>query len=135
MFERLILVVLLAIVGLVLYQWYTRRQLATLAANRQFDPILQGLNPGIPAIVYFTTPTCIPCQVQQQPALERLKRELGEGVQIVQIDATQQPDAADRWGVMSAPTTFVLNASGYPNAVNHGVADEFKLKKQLNAAI
>jgi len=135
MLERLLMVVLVATIAVTVYQLYTRRQLATVTANRHIDPILQGLLPNVPAIIYFTTPSCIPCKVQQQPALHRLKTELGENVQIIQIDATEQPDAADRWGVLSAPTTFVLNAQGQPNAVNHGVADEHKLKRQLIKAL
>ena len=131
MLERLLMVAAVATIVVIVYQLYTRRQLAIVTANRHIDPILRGLHPNIPAIIYFTTPTCIPCKTQQQPALHRLKTELGENVQIIQIDATEQPEAADRWGVLSAPTTFVLNAQGQPNAVNHGVADEHKLKRQL----
>lgn len=55
--------------------------------------------------------------------------------EVLQFDATQVPDAADRWGVMSAPTTFVLNAVGEPQAVNHGVADERKLLQQIENAV
>jgi thioredoxin-like negative regulator of GroEL len=135
MVERLLIVILLAASGVLVYQLYTRRQLATVSANRYIDPILRGLMPNVPAIIYFTTPTCLPCKTQQQPALHRLKTELGENVQIIQIDATEQPEAADRWGVFSAPTTFVLNAQGQPNAVNHGVADEHKLKRQIMKAL
>jgi thioredoxin-like negative regulator of GroEL len=135
MLERLLMVVVVATIAVTVYQLYTRRQLATVTANRHIDPILRGLLPNVPAIIYFTTPSCIPCKIQQQPALHRLKTELGENVQIIQIDATEQPDAADRWGVLSAPTTFVLNAQGQPNAVNHGVADEHKLKRQLIKAL
>ena len=135
MLERLLMVVAVTAIVVIVYQLYTRRQLSVVGANRHIDPILQGLNPNIPAIIYFTTPSCLPCKTQQQPALHRLKTELGENVQIIQIDATEQPEAADRWGVLSAPTTFVLNAQGQPNAVNHGVADEYKLKRQLFQAL
>ena len=65
MIERLIIVAVLAILGIVLYQLYTRRQLSRIAAQANFDPILNGLNPDVPTIVYFTTPNCIPCKTQQ----------------------------------------------------------------------
>lgn len=131
MIERILIVAALAVIGVIVYQVYTRRQLAIVAANRNIDPLLQGLNPNIPTIIYFTTPNCIPCKTQQMPALDKLKTDLGEKIQIVQVDATEQPEAADRWGVLSAPTTFVLNTNGQRNAVNHGVADAEKLKRQL----
>jgi thioredoxin 1 len=135
MIERIVIVAVLAIFIVLVYQIYTRRQLALVAANRSIDPLLKGLNPNVPAIIYFTTPNCIPCKTQQQPALDKLKTDLGENIQIVQVDATEQPEAADRWGVLSAPTTFVLNSHGQRNAVNHGVADVNKLKSQLMKAV
>jgi thioredoxin-like negative regulator of GroEL len=128
MIERLVIALLLLAVGWAIYQTYRRRQLAQIVPS---DPILAGLNLQVPTIVYFTTPTCLPCKTRQQPALRILSTELGDQLQIVQIDATQQPDVADRWGVMTAPTTFVLDKQGKASAVNHGVADVPLLKKQL----
>lgn len=133
MIERLIIVAVLAMLAVVLYQLYTRRQLALIAAQSNSDPILDGLNPNVPTIVYFTTPNCIPCKTQQQPAIKKLRDT--QEIQVVQIDATENPDAADRWGVMTAPTTFVLDSSLNPKSVNHGLANETKLLKQINEAM
>jgi len=33
-----------------------------------------------------------------------------------------QPEIASQWGVLSVPTTFVIDAQGNPRYVNHGVA-------------
>jgi thiol-disulfide isomerase/thioredoxin len=134
MLERIIVLIMLTAFGYALYRWTMRRNLQRVAQQRDVDPILQELRPGIPAVVYFTTPNCIPCKTQQQPALAKLSTELGENVQIIQIDATQNPDAANRWGVMTAPTTFILSKDGTPKAVNYGVASEIKLKQQLQGA-
>lgn len=134
MIERVVVTLLLLIIGFVAYDGLRRYQVHRLASAVKTDPILRDLKPNVPTIVYFTTPTCIPCRTQQQPALTLLQRELGDDhIQIVKIDATEQPDAADRWGVFSAPTTFVLDAHGKPREVNHGVADADKLKRQLQA--
>ena len=134
MIERLIISVVLLTLGVIVYQLYTRLQINRLAAmTTDDDPVLQKLTGGIPAVVYFTTPGCIPCKVQQQPALLKLTEELSNGVQVIKIDATQEPDIAARWGVMSAPTTFILDAAGKTRAVNHGVADTNKLKRQITA--
>jgi len=129
MFERLLIALLLMAAGILIYQFYTRQQLKRVRQAIPIDPLLQNLDAAKPTIVYFTTPGCIPCRVQQQPALEQLQREIA--VQVVKVDATQDPDAADRWGVMSAPTTFVLDRNGQPIEVNHGVADANKLKRQI----
>ncbi|GAB4529756.1 MAG: thioredoxin family protein [Anaerolineae bacterium] len=132
MIERLVIVIALFAAGYAFYTFWTRQQVRRLA-TMPTDPVLQRLKPGIPAVVYFTTPGCIPCRTQQQPALATLAQILGENnVQIIKIDATEDPDAADRWGVLSAPTTFIVDAQGKTTAVNHGVADVDKLKRQIS---
>jgi thiol-disulfide isomerase/thioredoxin len=131
MIERILIVAVLAVVAFAAYWLYTRRQLQQVSRAEVNDPIRQMLRPGIASVVYFTTPGCIPCQTQQQPALQRLQTELGENIQVVQIDASEQPDLATRWGVMTAPTTFVIDETGEAQAVNHGAVNEHVLKRQL----
>jgi len=53
---------------------------------------------------------------------------------VVEIDATEQPELASRWGVMSVPTTFVIDPSGALRHVNHGVARAEQLLMQINGA-
>jgi len=86
---------------------------------------------GRSAIVYFTTPTCVPCKTIQRPALDRLKAWLGDSLEILEIDASARPDLATEWGVLSVPTTFVLDSKGQSRHVNHGVATAEKLLKQV----
>lgn len=131
MVERLLIVLALAAVGVCLYRCVYRRQMARARHIAPTDPLLQPFQPGVPAIVYFTTPFCVPCQTQQGPTIQRLQTELGERVQVFRIDASSDPAAAERWGVFSAPTTFILDGGGQPLAVNHGVADGETLRRQL----
>ena len=131
MIERTLIVIALLIVGFIAYQLYTRRQLA---AADCCDPLLQDFRPGIPAIVYFTTPTCAPCRLQQTPTLQQLLEDMGEHqIQVIKVDATEQPDAADRWGVFSVPTTFVLDKAGNPRTVHNGIVDLKTLKRELQS--
>lgn len=92
---------------------------------------LFGKLPDRPVLVYFTTPDCAPCRTVQRPAIERVASILGEGLQVVEIDATEQPDVARTWGVLSVPTTFVLDARGEARFVNNGVARAEKLLEQI----
>jgi len=132
MLERLLIAGLLFTVGMIAYVVYHRLHLSHLSKSIDLDPILTDLKRDVSTIVYFTTPMCIPCKTLQQPALHKLQTELGDGcIQIVQIDATKDPSTAERWGVMSAPTTFVLDETFQPKHINHGVADVNKLKRQL----
>jgi thiol-disulfide isomerase/thioredoxin len=131
MIERAILLiglVALAAAGYCLLRGWQVRRAAKFAPG---DPLLAEKRPGIPAILYFTTPMCAPCRTQQRPALNRLVDELGDQVQVIEVNALEQPDAADRWGVLSIPTTFILDGQGRPRQVNHGVTGVGTLKHQL----
>jgi len=135
MIERLLIATVLFAVSAAFYVTMTRRQIKRLSSMQVGDdPIMDALKPGVPAIVYFTTPHCVPCRTQQQPALAAIADILGrDKIQIVKIDATQDPQSADRWGVLAAPTTFIIDERGIVQAVNHGVADAAKLRRQLQA--
>lgn len=95
------------------------------------QPGLENWQDGTLGVLYFTTPDCAPCRTMQRPALARLQAEFGAPLQIIEIDASVHGNIADHWGVFSVPTTFVLDVSGQPVAVNHGVANAGKLKQQL----
>lgn len=63
--------------------------------------------------------------------LEKLTKLLGEKLHIVEIDATERPDLAKTWGVMSVPTTFLLDLRGEARYVNNGVTRAEKLMEQI----
>jgi thiol-disulfide isomerase/thioredoxin len=86
---------------------------------------------GVPTLLYFTTPTCAPCKTIQRPAIEQLQQLAGDRLQVVEIDAASQPEVARQWGVLSVPTTFVLDAEGRPRHVNHGVTRVEQLLKEF----
>ena len=131
-----ILLRLLETIALVGFGWLAFRLVNTAVLNRaakavpaaQEDAMFQT---GRPAVLYFTTPDCATCKAFQRPQLNRLSGMLGERVQVVEIDAQSQPDLAGRWGVMSVPTTFVLDAAGKPRHVNHGAVTAEKLAEQV----
>ena len=109
--------------------WLLNQRLLSRAKNN-INSVLSPL-PNKPVIVYFTTPDCAPCKTVQRPALDKLMTLLGEKLHIVEIDATERPDLAKIWGVMSVPTTFLLNAKGEARYVNNGVARAEKLMEQI----
>jgi thiol-disulfide isomerase/thioredoxin len=85
----------------------------------------------MPAILYFTSPTCVPCKTTQRPAIQRVQQSLGSHLQVIEIDASTHPDVADDWGVLSVPTTFIIDRDGQPRHINHGVTLTDKLLAQL----
>jgi len=116
--------------GILAYWWINQRLL--LRARNNISTLFPTL-PNKPVIVYFTTPDCAPCKTVQRPALQKVLSLLGEGVQILEIDATEQPDLAKTWGVLSVPTTFLLDARGEARFVNNGVARAEKLIEQIQS--
>ena len=97
---------------------------------------------GRPALLVFTSPTCAPCKLQQMPIVERLMAGWRDRTHAVQfpvdlrvIDVTEQPDTAARFGVWSLPTTIVLDSARRVSAINQGVADEKKLREQLEQVV
>lgn len=116
------------VLGLGLY-WLANQFLLSRAKNN-LSSLLSPL-PRKPVIVYFTTPDCVPCKTIQRPALDKLSNMFGDGLHVVEIDATERPDLAKTWGVMSVPTTFLLNSRGEARYVNNGVARAEKLIQQV----
>ena len=108
-----------------LYGWLTMRRLARAGIS------LEGYTLGKPAILYFTDPGCAPCQAVQDPALEEVAAQYGERLQIIKVQALADPHFTDSWGVLSLPTTFIIDAKGHPRGVNHGVARAPRLVDQL----
>jgi len=127
-FGRLIAAAVISGLGIAVYLLTNRVILAT-ASNKVKR--FSAYHSGHSAIVYFTTPTCAPCKTIQRPAIEKLKRKLGKKLQVFEVDASQEPELAKEWGVLSVPTTFIIDPDGKPRYVNHGVATAEKLFQQL----
>ncbi len=89
------LAVAIAAAGLLAWNFGNRRILARVDSHvAKFS----AWKPGPPALAYSTTATCVPCR------------------------AVQRPEVAEERGGEAVPTNFVIDASGRPNHVNHGVA-------------
>jgi thiol-disulfide isomerase/thioredoxin len=145
MLERLLIVLLLAVIGYVVYRWmqssqvqkarHATQELAQVSLNETTDsvddPLAGKLSDGVPALVYFTTPTCAPCKLQQTPTLQALGQRWGDRLNIIRIDATEYPEVASQWGVFSVPTTFVLDGAGEARYVHNGVVSGDVLTREL----
>ena len=130
---RLLIAVALGLLGVAAFWGWNRFQLRRL--NRAQGGALRGLETmqaGVPGILYFTTPDCQVCLSTQKPALRRLEADLGAGgIQIVEVDATAQPELANYWGVLSVPTTFIIDSTGQPRHINHGLTNKDRLRRQI----
>jgi thiol-disulfide isomerase/thioredoxin len=130
MIERLFVALVVIALGYFayrLYGWFVMRRLARAELG------LDGYTLGKPAILYFTDPGCAPCHTIQDPALEQVASQYGERLQIIKVQALERPDLANSWGVLSLPTTFIIDMKGHPRGVNHGATRAARLIDQLNA--
>jgi len=124
------LTISIIVLGMFAY-WLINQRLLVRARNNVFT--LFNKLPNKPLLVYFTTPECAPCKTVQRPAIERVLNLLGETLEVVEINAYEQPDLAKTWGVLSVPTTFVIDEHGEARYVNNGVARAEKLLEQIQA--
>jgi thiol-disulfide isomerase/thioredoxin len=132
MLDRLlILLALVALAAIVYYGWraYQRRRLLRVAEQVAPPEVTQLVDGTRPAILYFTTPECAQCRLQQAPILNQLAVKVD--VAVHKLDAVEQEALARFYGIMTVPTTVVLDPQLRPVAVNHGVAPLPKLLAQV----
>jgi len=128
MSERLLILALFGLcltIGFALWRLSEARRLAALARRAA------GRVDGGPAILYFTAPGCAQCRLQQTPILERLLDEVGAPIRLHKVDAIEEGELARAYGILTVPTTVLLDAAGRPRAINHGLATAERLRAQL----
>jgi hypothetical protein len=131
MIERIIILAWLALLigagwGLArLWRAWKLRQL------RGAAPLVAVAPLGRPAVVAFSTPTCVECKSRQAPALSRLNATLGEAVTVRSLSALDHPDLVAQIGILTVPATVVLDRRGVVRHLNLGYASEAHLREQL----
>lgn len=132
LFVRIIISLAIIAGGLLLYALLNRMALAR--ARVQANRLSLG-NRGRPILMYFSSPACAPCRTVQRPAIQRLSEMVAGSLEVVEVDTSQRPEIASQWGVLSVPTTLVIDAQGKPRYINHGVAPVEKLLQQIQDLI
>lgn len=126
MVERVAFLMLAAaVLGLAFlaFRAWQRARVAQLAQRAAPAELLGlGLPAGSPAILYFTTAMCGICRLQQAPALQQLAQRLDHRVPVHTLDAIEARALADFYGVLTVPTTVVLDQGRRPAHINHGLA-------------
>jgi thioredoxin-like negative regulator of GroEL len=86
---------------------------------------------GRPAVVAFSTPSCAACHTAQRPALAQLESRAQGAVRVLEVDAAARPEVARKFGVLTVPTTAILDPSGRLTALNNGFAPLSRLAEQV----
>jgi thioredoxin 1 len=126
MIERLLITIMLvALSGAAYYMlrsWHIRRA-------------SQGLSPeGQPAVLYFRSDHCLPCQTQAH-YLEQAIADFSGRLAVNRIDTDDEPEQAARYGVFTLPTTLVVDELGQVKYVNYGVTAARTLRRQLETIV
>lgn len=135
MIERFFIIVALAAGLGLLWVGIRSWQASRLRALGQ-APLFAGIVPlGRPAVIAFSTPGCHECRARQAPALAQLATIMGEQVVVTTLSAPEHPQLVAHLGILTAPATVVLDASGAVRHVNQGFADTATLARQVRALL
>ena len=85
-----------------------------------------------PVIVDFWAEWCGPCHAVA-PVLDKIAEERGSELRLVKVNIDEEPDLAQRYGVMSIPTIILFKA-GEPAAAAIGAQPKSMLEKNLGLA-
>jgi thioredoxin 1 len=85
-----------------------------------------------PVIVDFWAEWCGPCHMVA-PVLDQIESEREGTVRVVKVNIDEEPELAQRYGVMSIPT-IVLFKGGEPAAAALGAQPKGPLEKALGLA-
>lgn len=132
MLERFLILlagIAIAAVACLLWRAWQRRRLLVVAEQVAPSEVMQLVDGTRPAVLYFTTPECAQCRLQQTPILSQLAAKVD--IVVHKLDAVEQEALARFYGIMTVPTTVVLDSQLRPVAVNHGVTPLPKLLAQV----
>ena len=131
MAERAMLLLFVLIASLGVWQLWRYRQQQRLQqiAAADLPPVLVGHLPAGPTVLYFTGEHCAQCRLQQTPILQQLLATVQ--INLYTVDAIAEQGLANFYGVMTLPTTVVLDSAHTPQAINHGLAPFQQLRQQI----
>lgn len=131
MLERLVIAALLA--GIVLVLGLAARRVAQRRSGARLGQHLPvGLRNrvpiGVPSLLYFFGPHCSSCR-QQARILDDLEADVG--IRTLRINATEERDAAEWFGIMTVPSSVIVGADGAVRRVLPGFQPTATLQEWL----
>ena len=84
-----------------------------------------------PRVLYFRSEACVSCATQSQ-LWTQLDEATRQRVETVDVDA--EPERAAAYGVLTLPTSLIIDGEGQVVRINYGVVPPRKLMRQLEEA-
>ena len=91
------------------------------------------LSSKTPVLVDFWTEWCAPCK-PLAVSLDELAKELGGKIVIAKINAEENPNAANKYGVRGFPTMMIFKDGGVA-ASRNGAIPKQKIKEWIEQSI
>lgn len=123
--ERLLILGVLVLVSTGAFAVFKQSHLRRI--NRKSAP----LTAGQPTLLYFRSDACGTCPTQSRYLEQLLAGENGRFT-LHSINVDTEPDKARQYGVMTLPTTMIIDAAGQVKEINYGLTPSHKLQKQLS---
>lgn len=124
MLLRLAIVLLFIVAGTAAFaglrRWHMGRITAVAAPN------------ALPTLLYFASETCLVCPAQEQHVQMAMVDWNGR-LSLQKINVDHEPDKATRYGILSLPTTILLDSSGSVQQINYGLTNAHKLRSQFKS--
>ena len=88
------------------------------------------LSAQTPVLVDFWAPWCGPCRMFS-PVVDQVAEAQAGKAKVVKVNIDEEPELAQRYGVMSIPTLIVFKA-GQPAATSVGLKSKAAVEKLLD---
>ena len=112
-----------------------RRVLAAVPLTSGGDDTEADASLSLVRILAFSSADCRQCHEMQIPALQRVLDARGSNVSIAEVDAPNSPELAQRYRVLTLPSTVIMDAAGRAHAVNYGFANTQRLLDQVDEVL
>ncbi|MEH6619196.1 MAG: thioredoxin [Maribacter arcticus] len=89
----------------------------------------KNINSEIPSLVHFYANWCTPCKLMT-PILEQIEEEMGESLNVVEIDVEAKKKLSRRYKIKSLPT-LLLFKNGEPLWRQSGMIQKNDIKKAI----
>jgi thioredoxin-like negative regulator of GroEL len=129
--ERLIITMLLFLIGtgsvVFLKQWHVRR------LNRE-TAVFPSSVATTPTLLYFSSDGCAACPTQGR-FVSQVAQAWNGRLAIRKINTDIEPETAQQYGIMTLPTTIILDHVGTIKEINYGLTNTQKLNKQVASLV
>ena len=85
---------------------------------------------NVPVLIDFWASWCGPCRMMS-PVIDKIAEEMGDKLKVCKVNVDEEPDLAEKFGVMSIPT-FVAIKNGEVLGTSIGVQDEEEILKMFD---